>query len=267
MKIMRKIFNFTERNKSVNRDIDDIISPYKTYILNTNSPIYFMNSLPKKVGVLLKEGNVGGSVDYFDSLLTDYNEEKKARFLSRPAVVEISEMLSRNNIFGMSGDILDVGCLSGEWTRYLAEMTGRNCTGIDVNPEIVEVLNKHNNIHNVNYISGDVENLPFRDASVGLVFVSGVLQYVPDFEGAISELYRVSSEFVFIGRLSLFRHHPEVIVYQDGKHKVWARRLREVRSYLLEKFDIIEESYSSEVWYVDNISEPVINSHFLLRRK
>lgn len=176
-------------------------------------------------------------------------------------------MLSKNGVADISGDILDIGCLNGEWTRYLSELTGRRCIGLDVNPEIINVLKRNNPNEQNDYLVGDISSLPFRDGSMGLVFVSGVLQYVPDFEAAISELYRVASSFVLIGRLSSFKHHSDVVVYQDGKHKVWARNYREIIHHIEEKFDIIDRDYSSELWYVDNIPEPVINSHFFLRKK
>lgn len=197
--------NVIGRNQSVKR--------YKEYCLNTNTTIYFMHSIPVHGDLLLTEGFIGTDCSLARKLLSSYTEKQKRAFLAMPYVIELSDILSRHTF---TGEVLDVGCLNGEWTRNLSELTGLSCVGVDVDHSIVEVLNEYNSSKSIRFVAGTIQNIPFGNSTFGLVFVSGVLQYVQDLPAALEELYRVANDWVLIGRVSTFRHHPEVLVYQGG---------------------------------------------------
>ena len=70
--------------------------------------------------------------------------------------------------------ILDAGCGTGLNLRHLPV----GSTGIDINPRNVALLKQRLPNHQV--IEGDVEALPFADASFGTVLCTEVLEHVPD---------------------------------------------------------------------------------------
>jgi ubiquinone/menaquinone biosynthesis C-methylase UbiE len=81
--------------------------------------------------------------------------------------------------------ILDAGCGTGLNLRHLPV----GSTGIDINPRNVALLKQRLPNHRV--VEGDVETLPFADASFGTVLCTEVLEHVPDPAAALGEFRRV----------------------------------------------------------------------------
>ena len=81
--------------------------------------------------------------------------------------------------------ILDAGCGTGLNLRHLPE----GSTGIDINPRNIELLRRRLPNHNV--VEGDVEALPFEDASFGTVLCTEVIEHIPDPSAALAEYRRV----------------------------------------------------------------------------
>lgn len=89
--------------------------------------------------------------------------------------------------------ILDVGCGTG---RDLIELvkTGCKCIGIDFSGKMIEESKKElskNGITAVELETGDATNLRFPDRMFDKVFASEVLEHIPDYNRAISEMARV----------------------------------------------------------------------------
>ena len=53
--------------------------------------------------------------------------------------------------------VLDIGCGTGEITKYLAESSGAKVTGIDNNPNLIQHAKLHNEHANINYELVDVQ--------------------------------------------------------------------------------------------------------------
>ena len=81
--------------------------------------------------------------------------------------------------------ILDAGCGTGLNLRHLPA----GSTGIDINPRNIELLRKRLPNHTV--LEGDVEALPFADASFGTVLCTEVIEHIPDPSAALAEYRRV----------------------------------------------------------------------------
>jgi ubiquinone/menaquinone biosynthesis C-methylase UbiE len=81
--------------------------------------------------------------------------------------------------------ILDAGCGTGLNLRHLPE----GSTGIDINPRNIELLRTRLPNHTV--LEGDVEALPFADASFGTVLCTEVIEHIPDPSAALAEYRRV----------------------------------------------------------------------------
>ena len=81
--------------------------------------------------------------------------------------------------------ILDAGCGTGLNLRHLPE----GSVGVDINPRNIELLQKRLPNHTV--VEGDVEALPFADASFGTVLCTEVIEHIPDPSAALAEYQRV----------------------------------------------------------------------------
>jgi ubiquinone/menaquinone biosynthesis C-methylase UbiE len=83
------------------------------------------------------------------------------------------------------GPILDAGCGTGLNLRHLP----KGSTGIDINPRNTAIVRDRLPDHAV--VEGDIEAMPFLDASFGTVVCTEVLEHVPDPAAAIREFSRV----------------------------------------------------------------------------
>jgi SAM-dependent methyltransferase len=92
--------------------------------------------------------------------------------------------------------VLDVGCGCGLDTFVAALLvgpTGRS-TGLDLTAEMLEWPRKaaaEFSLNNVGFQEDSAEKLPFEDASFDLITSNGVLNLVPDKDGAFAEICRV----------------------------------------------------------------------------
>ncbi|MDA3819431.1 MAG: arsenite methyltransferase [Candidatus Delongbacteria bacterium] len=96
-----------------------------------------------------------------------------------------------------AGDrVLDLGSGAGSDCFVVRSITGSSghVTGIDFSEEMVEKA-RHNvrkaGFDNMNFMLGDIDNMPFKDNQFDVVISNCVLNLVPDKEKAISEIMRV----------------------------------------------------------------------------
>lgn len=91
-----------------------------------------------------------------------------------------------------SDKVLDAGCGEGFYVMLLDQLYGCQVVGLDNDPEILERAKKWvGEKGNVQFIVGDVTNLPFESESFDKIILSEVLEHVPDDRQALSEMYRV----------------------------------------------------------------------------
>ena len=89
-----------------------------------------------------------------------------------------SDMLGRNS------QVLDVGCGSGRWTRYLAERAGF-IEAVDPSRAVLSAHGFLADLKNVRLTQAGVDELPFPDESFDFVFSLGVLHHIPDTKAAM----------------------------------------------------------------------------------
>ncbi|HKD93509.1 MAG TPA: class I SAM-dependent methyltransferase [Gaiellaceae bacterium] len=101
-----------------------------------------------------------------------------------------------------SGRTLDVGCGEGRLARDLAAL-GHDVVGVDASPTVLEAAREA--APEMDLYLADAADLPFADASFGLVVAFMSLQDVDDLSGAMFEAARVLAPG---GRLCLAIVHP-----------------------------------------------------------
>jgi arsenite methyltransferase len=92
--------------------------------------------------------------------------------------------------------VLDLGCGAGFDTLLAAQMVGPNgkVIGVDMTPQmIVKARNNAENLGlmNVEFVLGEIEDLPIPGASVDLVISNGVFNLCSDKPKVLSEVFRV----------------------------------------------------------------------------
>ena len=85
--------------------------------------------------------------------------------------------------------LLEVGCGTGELAERVERELRADVVAVDISPRIVELTKARG----VDARVGDVQHLPFEDASFDCVVAAWVLYHVPELDRAIAELGRVLS--------------------------------------------------------------------------
>jgi arsenite methyltransferase len=92
--------------------------------------------------------------------------------------------------------VLDLGCGAGTDTLVAAQMVTPegHVTGIDMTPEMLakaRTAAAEMTAANVEFVEGDVEQLPFADQSFDVAISNGVIDLIPDKDAVFSGLFRV----------------------------------------------------------------------------
>ena len=92
--------------------------------------------------------------------------------------------------------VADLGCGAGTDTLVAAQMVGTDgsVTGIDMTPEMLtkaRMAKGELGVTNVEFLEGEIERLPFEDATVDVVISNGVIDLVPDKDAVFDEIFRV----------------------------------------------------------------------------
>jgi arsenite methyltransferase len=92
--------------------------------------------------------------------------------------------------------VLDLGCGAGTDSLVAAQMVGAegHVTGIDMTPEMLVKARSaavELGAPNVDFVEGEIEQLPFPDEAFDVVISNGVVDLVPDKDAVFAELHRV----------------------------------------------------------------------------
>jgi SAM-dependent methyltransferase len=90
---------------------------------------------------------------------------------------------------------LDLGCGTGEMTVEVAKATGLEVTGLDIEPEAIELAAQYASdcgmAPRMHWVVADVHALPFADSSFDLVISRGSIPFWRDHVTALREVMRV----------------------------------------------------------------------------
>jgi ubiquinone/menaquinone biosynthesis C-methylase UbiE len=136
--------------------------------------------------------------------------EAKDRIID--AVVRLGQM--------KPGDrVADLGCGSGAFTELLA-MRKLNAVGLDISPKLIGLALKK--YPGIDFLEGDAENLPFADASLDGVLLSGLVHHFPQPQRLAQETFRVLKPG---GRFVAFdpnRMNPMMYLYRDRSSPLYS---------------------------------------------
>jgi SAM-dependent methyltransferase len=151
---------------------------------------------------------------YFDERAARYDSAYDARGADGHALRSRLDAVLRLAGSG-PGDALDAGMGPG---RLVAELTRRSwwVSGLDASSEMVEAARGRLPEAADRLVVGEIERLPFPDASFDLVVATGVLEYA-QVEAALADLARVLRPG---GRAVVSYPNPEAL-YGIWKSRVW----------------------------------------------
>jgi ubiquinone/menaquinone biosynthesis C-methylase UbiE len=113
---------------------------------------------------------------------------------------------------GPGARIADLGCGSGVFTDLLGRQ-GYHATGLDLSPKLIaQARTKYSGVE---FLEGDVEQLPFPDQSLDGVLLSGLVHHLPDPARCASEVYRVLKRGGSFAAFDPNRMNPFMYLYRD----------------------------------------------------
>ena len=197
-----------------------------------------------------------------------------ASALGSPIVRDNLSLLDRTGLGDAS--LLDFGCGNGLYRVILAHHAATApwaYTGADVNREIVEWCRGAHPGTRFEVV-GEGDPVPFGDGDFDVVLASGVLQCVADHASVLSELRRVTRDYVVLSRLPVWNEHPARRVLQHVRH-AWGREDHPIRVFNRGELEdlfarlgltVSESGTGSEAFEVPGVAERAVHNHFLLRK-
>ncbi len=108
--------------------------------------------------------------------------------------------------------VVDLGCGSGVFTNLLRKR-GYRCTGVDLSPNMIAIAQAK--FSDIEFHIGDIESLPFTDASFDGVLLSGVLHHFPDRSRCAAEVFRILRPGGKFVAFDPNRMNPFMYLYRD----------------------------------------------------
>jgi arsenite methyltransferase len=118
--------------------------------------------------------------------------------------------------------VLDVGSGAGTDSLVAAQMVGAEgrVTGIDMTPEMLakaRAAAAEMGATNVEFVEGEVERLPFADATFDVVISNGVIDLIPDKDAVFVEIERILRPG---GRIQVADVTIQNPVSEEGRRKI-----------------------------------------------
>ncbi|MCS6796793.1 MAG: methyltransferase domain-containing protein [Raineya sp.] len=155
--------------------------------------------------------------------------------------------------------ILEVGCNVGYQLMGLKQLGFRKLYGIDINSSALRIAKKMD--AEIDYLCGDVFDIPFKDAYFDVVIFSGLLVLLPPetLDDALSEIVRCTKKFIFGHEYYADQVTP---IHYRG-HYIWKLNFVEKFLSLFSDIRIVKEKRYS---YLTEKEKGNIDTVFLLWR-
>lgn len=115
--------------------------------------------------------------------------------------------------------IADLGCGSGVFTDLLRSL-GYKAVGLDISPKLIALGRAK--YPGVEFMEGDVEELPFADASLDGVLLSGLVHHLPDPSRCAGEVFRVLKPGGSFVAFDPNRMNPFMYLYRDRSSPLYS---------------------------------------------
>jgi ubiquinone/menaquinone biosynthesis C-methylase UbiE len=108
--------------------------------------------------------------------------------------------------------VVDLGCGSGVFTNLLRQRRYR-CSGVDLSANLIAIA--RSKFADIEFVEGDIERLPFADASFDGVLLSGVLHHLPEPSTCAAEVFRILRPGGKFVAFDPNRMNPFMYLYRD----------------------------------------------------
>lgn len=122
------------------------------------------------------------------------------------------DMFARLSGLPSGARVVDLGCGSGVFTNLL-QQRGYRCSGVDLSPNLIAIARA--NFSSIEFHTGDIEQLPFADASFDGVLLSGVLHHLPERSRCAAEVFRILRPGGKFVAFDPNRMNPFMYLYRD----------------------------------------------------
>jgi len=147
--------------------------------------------------------------------------------------------------------VLDAGAGSGRISLKLLE-AGAEVTALDISPEMLSLLRQKS--PRITTVEGDMEALPFEDASFDRVFSSLAIVHLKDVTSFFDEVYRVLKDDGLFILVNIHYRKPLVLQDSQGKYTIqcynhyppYVRKVAEELAFGIEQEEILTEG--DDVW-------------------
>jgi ubiquinone/menaquinone biosynthesis C-methylase UbiE len=156
----------------------------------------------------LSEQNKQKEIAFFDS----YAANNAYDVFAPEATLRLIDQFVRLSTLPPGARVIDLGCGSGTFTDLLRK-AGYDCVGLDISGKLIELGRRRH--PGIKLVGGDIDHLPFADASFDGVLLSGVVHHFPDPARCAAEVFRILRPH---GRFVAFdpnRMNPFMWLYRD----------------------------------------------------
>jgi len=191
-------------------------------------------------------------IEGFEDTIQWYNQNAQNYAQGTKNLISTEEIGMFAKLLKPNARVLDVGCSSGRDTNQFA-LKGFTPVGIDISLGLIDLAKK--TYPNLNFIHGDMRELPFSDGSfLGVWAHASLLHFetIEDVEKALSEFNRVlaSQGVLYVAVKEQFEKEKTGVVRDSlsGHDRFFRYFTVEEIKHLLEKtgFSLIEVSRNSD---------------------
>jgi ubiquinone/menaquinone biosynthesis C-methylase UbiE len=149
--------------------------------------------------------------------------------------------------------VLEVGPGRGEMAEWIARELGAHVVALDQSERMVELTQARG----IDARLGDVQDLPFEDASFDCVVAAWMLYHVPDIERALSEIARVLMTGGRLVAVTNSSQHYRELKELAGVTTTFPFRAEDAEGVLARHFRTVErrDAFGDVVWEADEAIE------------
>ncbi len=115
--------------------------------------------------------------------------------------------------------IADLGCGSGVFSNVLRQR-GYDCTGVDLSPNLIRMARQK--FPDIDFIEGDIERLPFPDASFDGALLAGVVHHFTERSDCVAEIKRILRPGGKFVAFDPNRLNPAMYLYRDRSSPLYS---------------------------------------------